>query len=317
MNPNIHTLTGNLLWEQTLTFAAWAAGRTQRAQSATFQVGGKGVNVAKMLMRLGAPATALCFPGGATGADCEAWIRAQGISCRAFPLMQSTRLGLVVRATDQPETTFLGPDASIDSNAAQACADYLDACPAGDVLAICGSLPGWSAAACAPLRAAVERWFGRGPVAVDTYGPPLQWLIEHPAAWVKVNRTEFDALFDETQRAKPLVNRLRSAVEQWAPRAWIVTDGPQPVWFVERGGSPASLTPPPVAEISPTGSGDVLHACLLHAVFNRQAALADALQQALPYAAANASHAGVADFPLENLPPIEAASPSQSAPPEV
>jgi 1-phosphofructokinase/tagatose 6-phosphate kinase len=46
----------------------------------------------------------------------------------------------------------------------------------------------------------------------------------------------------------------------------------------------------------------VLHACLLHAVFHHNASLADALQQALPYAAANASHPGIADFPLDDLP---------------
>jgi fructose-1-phosphate kinase PfkB-like protein len=302
MIPHIHTLTGNLLWEQTLTFPTWAAGHTQRARSAEFQVGGKGINVAKMLLRLGAPVTALCFPGGATGADCEAWVRTQGIPCKTFPVAHPTRLGLVVRAPDHPETTFLGPDAPIEGAAARACADHLDRCAAGDVLAICGSLPGWSSDDCEPLRAGVDRWIGRGPVAADTYGPPLRWLIERPVAWVKVNRTEFDALFGETERHEPLVNRLRSAAGRWSPRAWIVTDGPQPVWFVERGGVPASLTPPQVTEVSSTGSGDVLHACLLHAVFHHGASLAEALQQSLPYAAANAAHPTIAGFPLDNLP---------------
>jgi hypothetical protein len=37
-------------------------------------------------------------------------------------------------------------------------------------------------------------------------------------------------------------------------------------------------------------------------VFHHQATLADALQQALPYASANAAHSTVADFPLDNLP---------------
>jgi fructose-1-phosphate kinase PfkB-like protein len=302
MIPRIYTLTGNLLWEQTLTFPAWAAGRTQRAQSATFQVGGKGINVAKMLQRLGAPATALCFSGGATGADCETWVRAQGISCKAFPVARATRMGVVVRAPHQPETTFFSPDAPIEATAARACADHLDQCAPGDVLAICGSVPGWSSPDCTPLRAAVDRWLARGPAVADTYGPPLRWLIERPVAWVKVNRTEFDALFAGAERHEPLVNRLRLAAARWAPRSWIVTDGPQPVWFVERDGAPASLTPPPVAEVSATGSGDVLHACLLHAVYHHQATLADGLQQALPYASANAAHSTIADFPLDNLP---------------
>lgn len=310
MITRIHTLTGNLLWEKTLCFPTWAAGRTQRARSESFQVGGKGINVAKMLMRLGAPATALCFSGGATGAECEAWMRSQGITCRIFPVAQATRVGLVVRAPGQPETTFLGPDVPIGVAPARACADYLDHCDEGDVLAVCGSIPGWSSDDCVALRAAVDRWIERGPVVADTYGPPLGWLIGRPLAWVKINRTEFDSLFDGTERGKPFINRLLLAAERWPPRAWVVTDGPRPVWFVERGGAPASLSPPYVAEVSSTGSGDVLHACLLHAVLNHQMTFPDGLRLALPYAAANAAHETVADFPLANLPRFGSKAPA-------
>ena len=302
MNPHIHTFTGNLLWETTLNFSTWEPGRTQRAQAAAFQVGGKGVNVAGMLRRLGVPATALFFPGGATGAECDNWVRAQGIACQTFPVPEATRVGLVIRAPDRPETTFFGPDVPLDAAAAKACADHLDRCPDGDVLAICGSVPGWASEACDPLRAALDRWLERGPVVVNTYGPPLAWLVERPVSWVKINRAEFDALFGEEERSQPLGNRLRSAIGRWSPHAWIITDGPRPLWFAERGEAPASLTPPQVAEVSSTGSGDVMHACLICSVFHHQLNLTDALQRALPHAAANAAHDTVADFPLDNLP---------------
>ena len=70
--PHVFTLTGNLLAERTLEFSAWSPGRTQRARAESFQVGGKGVNVCRMLTRLGVPNTTLLFPGGAPGAECEA-----------------------------------------------------------------------------------------------------------------------------------------------------------------------------------------------------------------------------------------------------
>jgi fructose-1-phosphate kinase PfkB-like protein len=305
MTPPIHTLTGNLLWEKTFTFASWEAGRTQRAETESFQVGGKGINVSRMLVRLGAPTTALFFPGGATGAECEQWVRARGVACRTFPLAGSTRAGLVVRVPPRPETTFLGPDVPLEPAAARACADYLDACPAGGVLAICGSVPGWNAAAGELLRAAIGRWFARGPVVADTYGPPLAWLMERPLDWVKVNRIEFDGLFPEPERSEPVAARLTAALARWPVKAWVVTDGPRPLWHAERGRAPASIMPPTVVEVSPTGSGDVLHACLLHAVYHRRQPLPAALRLALPYAAANAAHATVADFPLNNLPDFE------------
>src|SRR4051812_30706238 len=95
--PHILTLTGNLLAERTLEFDAWSPGKTQRAQHESFQVGGKGVNVSKMLTRLGAPNTALCFVGGASGAECEAWLRDRRLAYRAFPTTTPTRTGTVVR----------------------------------------------------------------------------------------------------------------------------------------------------------------------------------------------------------------------------
>ncbi len=302
MTPRIHTLTGNLLWEKTFTFAAWEPGRTQRAQAEFFQVGGKGINVSKMLGRLGAPSPALFFPGGATGADCESWLRARGIPGQPFPQAAATRAGLAVRAPGRPETTFLGPDVPLEAAPVRACAEYLDHCPTGDILAIAGSIPGWIADACEPLRAAIGRWLARGPLVADTYGPPLGWLAERPLSWVKVNRVEFDGLFAEPERSQPLAARLAAGLARWPVRAWIVTDGPRPVWLAERGQAPVSVAPPPVAEVSATGSGDVLHACLLHGVYHHRLPLAEALQRALPYAAANAAHPTVADFPLNNLP---------------
>jgi 1-phosphofructokinase len=145
-SPHIFTLTGNLLAERTLEFDTWSPGRTQRAKRETFQVGGKGINVSKMLNRLGAPNTALCFAGGATGEECEAWLKARGFVYRAFTSSAATRSGVVVRAASggQPETTFLGTDVPPNAAAVRACAEFLDAQGDGQTLALCGSFPGWT-----------------------------------------------------------------------------------------------------------------------------------------------------------------------------
>src|SRR3954469_10539756 len=164
--PHVFTLTGNLLAEQTLTFAGWSAGKTQRAITESFQVGGKGINVSKMLNRLRSPNTALCFAGGHAGMESEAWLRANGFNFRAFPTRASTRTGLVVRshAGNQPETTFLGPDVPPDADAVRAGAEFLDAQAGGQVLALCGSFPGWAEGSFDPLRSAIERWIEGGKV---------------------------------------------------------------------------------------------------------------------------------------------------------
>jgi 1-phosphofructokinase len=297
MKP-IFTLTGNLLWEKTLAFSDWAPGRTQRAAAESFQVGGKGINVARMLARLGEPVKALCFPGGATGAECIAWLREKKIPFRAFRTAAPTRIGIVVRGDRRRETTFFSPDQSPTAAALRDCASFLDACPRHAVLAVCGSFPGFEQSAAAPLRAALDRWLTRGSfLAADTYGPALAWLVTRPIDLVKINRHEFDALFPSTARRTSVSARLRRACERWPVCRWIITDGPRPVWFVGRNSAaPACLAPPRVREVSATGSGDVLLACVLHALLQPNATLAEAVAFALPGAAASAARPGMAGF---------------------
>jgi len=301
MTPTLFTLTGNLLWERTLDFATWSPGKTQRARSESFQAGGKGINVSRMLKRLEAPTKALCFEGGSTGADCLSWLAAKGIDNHALPTKAATRSGTVVRG-NQPETTFLGPDAAPDEHAWGACAAYLDALPDGRVLALCGSFPGWSTPAAAPLQAALTRWAARGILVADTYGPPLDWALRQPLALVKINRDEFDALHQPTASTEPFASRLATAFAVSRTQTWIVTDGAEPVWYVDRSSPPRSFIPPHVKPVSSTGSGDVLFACLLHAAYQRGLSLSDSLNYALPFAAANAASAGIAEFDLNNLP---------------
>jgi fructose-1-phosphate kinase PfkB-like protein len=300
----IYTLTGNLLAERTQQFAAWVPGKTQRAASESFQVGGKGINVSKMLSRLGTPNTALCFTGGAPGIECDDWLRSHAFAHRTFPTRSATRTGLVVRAPGQHETTFLGPDSPPDAAAFHACASYLDALPNITALALCGSFPGWDISAAHPLHDALDRLIARTIVCADTYGPLLAWVVERPVALVKINRGEFDLLFPESERAQPVLTRLGEARSRWPVQRWIVTDGPGEVCFVDRkpdNSPPASLLPPAVEEVSATGSGDVLFACILDALLVRGSTLVEAVAFALPFASANAASPGIAEFPMNQV----------------
>ncbi|AWI08866.1 PfkB family carbohydrate kinase [Ereboglobus luteus] len=306
----IITLTGNLLAERTFEFASWQPGGTQRATAESFQVGGKGINVSKMLANLGAPTLAVCFAGGETGDECLCWLEARGLPHHAFRAGAPTRSGTVVRAPDRAETTFLGVDVEPGEAAFSECAAWLDAQPPSHSLAICGSFPGLLAPAGALLREAIVRRVAHGNVFVDTYGLPLAWLVNEPVALVKINRNEFDQLCasvknPELARAlspsNPMPDRLAAACRNWPVRAWVITDGPGPVWHAGapadgRVPVPVSHQPPAIREVSATGSGDVLFAVLLHNLKNRHFSLADAVANAIPYASANASTSTLAEI---------------------
>ncbi|MFI5357218.1 MAG: PfkB family carbohydrate kinase [Opitutales bacterium] len=302
MPPVIFTLTGNLLAERTLTFDTWRPGQTQRAREACFNTRGKGVNVTKMLARLGTGSIALIFSGGAPGAESEAWLRERGLAYRAFATLRPTRTGTVIQGGTQPETTFLGPDVVPDPAAVQACAEFLDQQAAGQVLALAGSFPGWSESGFAPVHQAILRWLERGRLLADVYGPPLSWLAGHPVELIKINRTEFDGLFSPEECRQSVPDRLRHLRATRPVRNWVVSDGPGSLWVMLPDGAPTEFTPPKVRELSATGSGDVLFAGIIHAWCVQHRPLPDAVAFALPLAAANAAHPGVADF---ELPPLK------------
>ncbi|HRI80857.1 MAG TPA: PfkB family carbohydrate kinase [Opitutaceae bacterium] len=293
-SPHIYTLTGNLLAERTLDYAGWAVGRTQRARRESFHTRGKGVNVSNMLCRLGAPTTSLIFAGGPSGAECKNWLTTRGIPYEAFATSAATRTGTVIWSDTMAETTFLGPDVPPDDQAIQACAAYLDTRPDGQVLALCGSFPGWDRAGFEPLRQALVRWLRRGRIAVDAYGPPLAWLARQPVDFIKINGTEFAAHLP----GDSLPERLRTVRAGGPVPCWIVTQGADAVWLIDEAGEPVQFAPPRLAEVSPTGSGDVLFACILHARYGIGRSMPDAVRYAIPFAAANAAHPGVADFEL-------------------
>jgi fructose-1-phosphate kinase PfkB-like protein len=158
-------------------------------------------------------------------------------------------------------------------------------------------VPGWDSADFNPLRAALERWMRRGTLVADTYGPPLAWLAERPVALVKINRGEFDAFAAGLKPGARLATRLKEARGRFRALSWVVTDGGGPVSFVDAEGSAGTVTPPAIREVSPTGSGDVLLACILHARTRLGLPLGEALAFAAPFAAANAAHPGIAEFP--------------------
>lgn len=297
-HPVIHTLTGNLLCERTLDFRSWSIGRTQRATHEEFNTRGKGVNVSNMLARLGTPSTALIFAGGASGAEAEAWLQKRGLSFRSFRTIAPSRTGTVIWSDAQPETTFLGPDSPPDRAAVQACADWLNHRPQGEALALCGSFPGWDADDYTPLREAVQRWGQRGRLYADVYGPPLRSLVHQPLELVKINRQEFAQLVSPEDSDFEIGSALPRVTSAFAVKNWVISDGPGSVWILAEGKAAVQMTPPRIKEISPTGSGDVLFACVLHHLMVEDLPLAEAVRLALPYASANAAHKGVADFDL-------------------
>ena len=291
---NIITLTGNLLAEWTFDLPAFERGKTHRAEAMSFQVGGKGINVARILNRFGHETRAIGFAGGELAEFCAAWLERHRIAHKFFPLEEGVRPGLVVRETGQKpaETTFLGADLAVPAASWKAACQF-SAQSRPDWLAVCGSIPGWNGSWGNAIRQVMDAGIR---VAVDTYGPPLAALVKLPLDIVKINRVELNRLFPEGESAS--MDEVIALARKSSPvRNWIITDGPRSITAALATGQTLAITPAKIKEVSPTGSGDTFLAALLHK-WPEQGDCRDALAFATACATANAASAGIGDFPL-------------------
>ena len=290
---DVLTLTGNLLAEWTLTTGELNPGATHRASQMSFQVGGKGINVSRVLGRIGVRSSALAFASGPMGDQCSQWLSAQNIVHRLFPLGAMVRPGMVVRTADgSVETTFLGCDNPVPPSSWQAAIrEGADARPAW--LAVCGSIPGWQGDWAKPLDALMDSGIR---VCADTYGAPLRDLAALPLSLVKINRAEMERSWPELA-ALPTAQALRRLRKMSPVGTWVVTDGARRISSIQTDGTLLELEPAQVREVSPTGCGDTLLAVLL-AEWELRGDFGAALAEAAACATASAGQSGIGEFPL-------------------
>jgi len=301
--PPILTFTANLVAETTYYVSDWGEGQTSRAARERFQVGGKGINVSKMLQRLGADTTAICFPGGAFGPMCEKWLIDRGIQFKAFSQGCVTRSGSIIRAPNAKEISILGIDSTVSAESVQESVDYISSQSEPCILAICGVVQDWENAVWNPMREWLPNRGEHIRLAIDTYGPGLPWFALQKPDIIKINRQELEALFDEDVRDSPTEHLMKRIAENYDCPLWIVTDGEAEIWTMPRGSQPYQTRPPSVDCLSPIGCGDVFFATLLDQRYNHPTnSLSDAIKLAAEYASRDAASTEIASFTLGPIP---------------
>lgn len=289
-----------MLAETTYYVSDLKIGVTSRASEESFQTGGKGINVTKMLQRLGAASTAICFPGGPFGPMCEDWLKQNRITYQAFTEGCVVRSGSVLRPAKKVETSILGVDSIVSLEAIQSSVAFLDAQEEEFVLAICGVIPNWRESTWRPLRELVERRPENLSLAVDTYGPGLNWLAKQNPDVIKINRQELETLFEADVSSESTEDLMDLAFERHQGDLWIVTNGDGPVWYKHLSNQPASIVPKEVKTISATGCGDVFFATILNCLYNKTGySIEESVKLAVEYASRNVASPGIADFELQ------------------
>lgn len=294
MKP-IVTITLNPAVDLTIEVGGLVPGGVNRAERASPNAGGKGVNVAACAADWGGQITATGVLGRGNDGAFVKMFAAKGIADRFIRIPGDTRTNIKIADTASGETTDLNmPGLVVDAeHLGRVAATALTIAKAGAVVVVGGSLPaGLAPDALVPLVANLN---GAGAeVVADTSGAPLKALLSAtgkslPFA-VKPNRHELEELVG---RPLPDLAALTSAAEDIVGRGVrlvVVSCGEDGALFVTEG-EKLTARLPVVEALSTVGAGDAMVAGIATALAEDKPLEAIA-RQAVAFAAAKLKRVG-------------------------
>ncbi|WP_130860676.1 1-phosphofructokinase [Gracilibacillus phocaeensis] len=208
----IYTVTLNPAIDYVVQVENFTAGRLNRSKSDYKEAGGKGINVSRVLQRLGGESTALGFIGGFTGEFITDYLTGTGIEHDFVYLKEDTRINLKMKSGEE-ETEVNGVSPQIDQASYQQLLDKLGQLRSHDIVVLSGSLP--SSLSPATYREIVAQLYHQGVMAIlDTSGLPLEEAIQASPTFIKPNHHELADLFGEKIATDEDIIRLATRLHQ-------------------------------------------------------------------------------------------------------
>ena len=135
----IYTVTLNPSIDYIVRLDKVLIGSVNRMDSDDKFAGGKGINVSRVLKRLGIENTATGFIGGFTGKFITDTLKEEGIYSHFVEVEQDTRINVKIKA--DAETEINGPGPEISSQKLEELEKFLSSLTSGDTVVFAGSSP--------------------------------------------------------------------------------------------------------------------------------------------------------------------------------
>ncbi len=213
-------------------------GAINRLQSERIRIGGKGINVSRVLAALGHPSVALGFVAGLTGEAIRAGLHTEGLATDFILLSEGhsrINVKLTLNAPESKETELNGQGPTVSLPQLDALCDRIARLADGDTLILAGSIP----PSLPPDTYArlLRRTAGKSVrVVVDTTGEALRYTLPFHPFLIKPNRDELGELFGvdipTAEAAVPYARRLQEA----GARNVLVTLGAEGACLLDRQG---------------------------------------------------------------------------------
>jgi len=296
------TVTLNAAVDRTYSIEGFALDRVHRPSESRVVAGGKGVNVARVLRRLGGDALATGFAGGYHGRFVERSLNEEGIPHEFVRTRGESRLciAIVDPATGtQTEVNENGPTVTLSEvRRLVRRVDELLSRVRPKWVVLSGSVP--PGAPDDIYARLIERARDAGVRTVlDASGGPLSRGVAARPWMVKPNRAEMGHLSGSPPRTVEEAGDQCARLVRGGVELVVGTLGAEGALLVSSEGAWHAV-PPPVPFVSAVGSGDALVAAMLWSL-DRGSTLPDALRLGVAAGAANATVFGAGFCTAEQI----------------
>ena len=218
--PHVLTLTMNPALDLATSTQRVEPAHKLRCAAPLIHPGGGGINVARVLARLGGDVLALFPQGGVTGRMLRGLLAAEGVPCESVAIAGETRESFAVHEDSSGrEFRFVLPGPELGAAELQACIERLEALLPGTAMVVAsGSLP---PGAPVDFYARVARLLTqRGiPLVLDTSGPALAAPLDAGVHLIKPSLRELQELTGERlDNAAQRLAACRSLIARGAAR---------------------------------------------------------------------------------------------------
>lgn len=252
----VYTVTLNPAIDYTMVVEDYQTGRVNRSSKEILLPGGKGINVARVLARLGVETTALGFAAGQTGEELCNMLSGCGMNTDFIRLDNGmTRINVKIKADSETEINGAGPNITMDD--VNALKNRLEAMNDGDTLVLAGSIPRGlpDTVYCDILEGVKDKKIN---IVVDAEGDLLLGTLKYTPFLIKPNIHELSEIFGKTPNGVQEIEELARELVHKGAKNVLVSMGKDGAVMVNKDRSVFYEAPDKKKVVNTTGSGDAM-----------------------------------------------------------
>jgi 1-phosphofructokinase len=255
----IYTVTLNPSLDYIVEVEDVTLGELNRTKNESKFPGGKGINVSRLLKRMGVTSSALGFVGGFTGLYIKDYLQMEEIETRFVEVHEDTRINVKLKSNSETEINAKGPTITeTDFNELQ---EQISTLTSDDTLVLAGSIPSSMEDNTYEKLVSICQ-NNNTKFVVDAEGDLLKKVLPFKPFLIKPNHHELGELFNTSfSNANEVIPYARQLVEMGAENVIVSLAGEGAV-LVNR--EVAYLSNVPKGEVrSSVGAGDSMVAGFL------------------------------------------------------